>query len=177
SSAVPRPGCFTSADGSVSTVSSVQASVMTATTTRAPRQPMVSALKPEERRPSIPPTVLPATIAPTAAATPLDPSCSTRYAAATPGKPAIAMPCSARRTSSTEYDGASGSNSPSTTDEMTDTMITGRLPVSSDSAAIGSTVIASAPVATLTASDAPPGSRWYWAASCGRTGCGAYSNA
>lgn len=83
------------------------------------------------------------------------------------------MPCSARSTSSAGYVGISGSSSPNTTDATTDVTITGRRPTTSDSAAIGRTATASAPVATLTASAAPPGSRWYCAASCGSTGCGA----
>ena len=85
----------------------------------------------------------------------------------------MATPWRARRTSSAGYVGISGSSSPKTTDAITDVRITGRRPITSDSAAIGSTAMASAPVATLTASAAPPGSRWYCAASCGSTGCGA----
>ena len=86
---------------------------------------------------------------------------------------AAAARVTARNASSNGYDGASGSSRPSTTDNVTDAMMTGRRPTISDSAAIGSTATASAPVATETASDAEPGSRWYCSASCGSTGCGA----
>ncbi|AQZ64311.1 hypothetical protein BKM31_25150 [[Actinomadura] parvosata subsp. kistnae] len=125
----------------------------------------------------MPPTELPAIIAPTAAARRDVPSWSARYAAATPAKPAMATPCTPRIARNTGKDGARGSSRPSTAETTTDQRIIRRRPTTPASQAKGRTATARLAVATPIASEAVPGSSPYAVASWGSTGCGAYRRA
>lgn len=127
-----------------------QATASSPTAPSAARQPHSWAIQPVRIRPLIPPMLLPATNSPIAATSAFGRTSSARYAIADAGSPASAAPWTARSAISQPSEGANGTSSPTSTATVSEAVIICRRPNRSDSALIGSTHSASAPVAAET---------------------------
>ena len=135
------------------------------------RHPAAPPTAPVSTRPANPPIVVPAMYRPPMADARPGLAWATRCAMASAGSAPSARPEIPRRTSSTANDGASGTSSPATAAMTAEMVIARARPIRSATAAQGSTEIASAPVATETASDTVDSVSSHSAPIAGSTAC------